>query len=170
MLKSVAEPVSEVSSVVGLVEKLQAFLPDSRINWITAKHLGINSRVVVIERANQHETGFITLINPEIVEFHGPKLSRVESDFSLPELHVSVERRAEATIRFTDEFGNSVEKRFAGPNCRLILQAIDQLDGKLMTINLNKYRRQSIKGYLRHLSKKLELQGQNGQQKNLIES
>ena len=109
------------------------------------------------------------MADPEVLEFHGPVLSRVESDLSFPGLHVSVNRRAEATIRFQNESGNVDQQRFAGPNCRLILQAIDQLDGQLMIVNLNRYRRQSIKGYLRHLSKKIGEQTENSQPKKLVD-
>ena len=158
ILESVAGPFSDFDSVGGLSQKLRGFLTDQRIKWITAKHLGVNARMIVIEKALEDRLEFQTLINPEIIKFHGPIVSRVEYDFSLPGLNVSVERRAEATIRFKDENGEQHEKRFLGPACRLILQAIDQLDGKVMIINLNTHRRQSIKGYLRHLSKKLELQ------------
>jgi peptide deformylase len=158
ILTSVAEPVSDYDSVAGIVPKLQEIMTGRRVNWISAKHLGINSRLIVIERSNQDESGYLTLINPEILSHHGPILSRVESDFSLPELHVSVERRADALVRYFDEHGTVHDRKFVGPTGRLIQQAIDQLDGKLMTINLHRYRRQSIKGYLRNLSRKFENQ------------
>ena len=169
ILTSVADPVSDFNSAAGLSANLQESLVGKRVNWISAKHLGVNSRLIVVERSNQHEPGYITLINPEILSQHGPVISRVESDFSLPELNVSVERRADALVRYCDEHGNVFEKKFAGPTCRLIQQAIDQLDGKLMISNLHKFRQQSISGYLRHLSRKLEKQAESQSKSNLVD-
>ena len=123
ILESVAGPFSDFDSVGGLSQKLRGFLTDQRIKWITAKHLGVNARMIVIEKALEDRLEFQTLINPEIIKFHGPIVSRVEYDFSLPGLNVSVERRAEATIRFKDENGEQHEKRFLGPACRLILSS-----------------------------------------------
>lgn len=169
ILSSVAEPIKAATNCTELIDKLTEVLKDSDPKWISSKHLGLNSRLIVIKRSNAGDSGSLVLANPEVLEFHGPVLSRVESDLSCPGLHVSVNRRAEATIRFQNESGDDDQQRFAGPNCRLILQAIDQLNGKLMTVNLNRHRRQSIKGYLRHLSKKLDHQTENSQAKNLVD-
>ncbi|WP_342358742.1 peptide deformylase [Terrarubrum flagellatum] len=118
---------------------------------VTAPHIGVLQRVVVIELA-----GFKTpriYINPEIVWTSSERIEATEGSVSMPGAAEKMERYATIRVRFQGLDGVEREEEASGFHAVCLQHEIDQLDGVFWIQKLSRLKRERlIKRYEKHAS------------------
>ena len=107
---------------------------------ITAPHIGIGRRVVVLELSAQE--GPRTYVNPALV-WAAPELIRhVEGSVSMPGVTEEIERPARVRVRYQDLSGAAHEEEAEGLRAVCHQHEIDQLDGVFWLQKLSRLKRE----------------------------
>lgn len=109
---------------------------------ITAPHVGVLTRLVVIELSPKD--GVRTYVNPEVVEASTERIRQVEGSVSLPGVTEEVERAARALVRCRDLDGLEREEWVEGLLAVCIQHEIDQLDGIFWLQRLSRLKRERV--------------------------
>ncbi|SBW15612.1 peptide deformylase [Brucella sp. 10RB9215] len=109
---------------------------------ITAPHIGISKRVVVLEL--DRTAGPKTYINPEIVWAFEEKIRHQEGSVSMPGVVDEVERHARIRLRYQDLDGNEQTEESDGLLAVCHQHEIDQLDGIFWVQRLSRLRRERL--------------------------
>ncbi len=125
-----------------LVRRLWRVLEADTGVGLAAPQVGSDLRVLVL-RDPEAEAGRDkhTMINPEIQEFFGPRVSYEEGCLSFPGLFTDVERPAGVVVRYLDETGHPHRLRAQSLLARIVQHELDHLDGILFVDRLPFYRR-----------------------------
>jgi peptide deformylase len=132
----------EVSIEEFNTEKFQQFLKDLlhtaetseeqvgiESGGISAPQVGINKRVVYIFN---YDTGeFELLINPMVQNIGKKTDIDVEGCLSVPNIEKNVERFKKIKVKYMDQYGNTVNRRFSDLNARVVQHENDHLEGIL---------------------------------------
>lgn len=94
---------------------------------ITAPHVGVSQRVVVLELDTSE--GPRTYINPQIIRASPEMILHKEGSVSMPGVNDEVERHARVRIRYQDIDGNMQTEESDGLRAVCHQHEIDQLDG-----------------------------------------
>ena len=109
---------------------------------ITAAHIGVHQRVVVIE-LNKAD-GVRVYINPEIVSASSTLLRQTEGSVSMPGATEDVERPSAIRLRYQTLSGETREEDAEGFLAICIQHEIDQLDGIFWLQRLSKLKRDRL--------------------------
>ncbi|MBR0895675.1 peptide deformylase [Bradyrhizobium tropiciagri] len=109
---------------------------------ITAPHIGVSLRVVVLELdANE---GPRTYINPEIIRASPEMILHKEGSVSMPGVTDEVERHARVRTRYWDIDGNMQTEESDGLRAVCHQHEIDQLDGVFWIRRLSRLKRERL--------------------------
>jgi peptide deformylase len=109
---------------------------------ITAPHIGVPLRVVVLEL--DAETGPQTYVNPEI-EWASPEMIlHKEGSVSMPGVNDEVQRHARVRIGYQDIDGNTHSEESDGLRAVCHQHEIDQLDGMFWIQRLSRLKRDRL--------------------------
>src|SRR5262245_7485721 len=109
---------------------------------ITAPHIGIPSRVVVLEL--DAKDGARTYVNPEI-EWASPEMiMHREGSVSMPGVNDDVQRHARVRISYQDVDGNLQNEESEGLRAVCHQHEIDQLDGMFWINRLSRLKRERL--------------------------
>ena len=109
---------------------------------ITAPHIGISLRVVVLDLdAND---GARTYVNPEIIWASPETIMHREGSVSMPGVTDDVERHARVRIRYQDTDGNMQTEESDGLRAVCHQHEIDQLDGVFWIKRLSRLKRERL--------------------------
>lgn len=114
-------------------ERLNVLLDDMKETLVLANGAGLAApQVGVLKRVAivSVDDAFYELINPEIIETEGEKISP-EGCLSLPGICGTVNRPYKVTVRAQDRFGKTFTARGEGLLARAFCHEIDHLDGIL---------------------------------------
>jgi peptide deformylase len=109
---------------------------------ITAPHIGISQRLVVIELAA--EDGVRTYVNPKIVRASADRVRHEEGSVSMPGVAEEVERAARVRVRFQDLAGAEQDEEAEGLLAICLQHEIDQLDGIFWIQRLSRLKRDRL--------------------------
>ncbi|MBB5703876.1 peptide deformylase [Ochrobactrum daejeonense] len=109
---------------------------------ITAPHIGIMKRVVVLELSA--DEGPKTYVNPELVWASEEKTRHQEGSVSMPGVVDEVERPARVRIRYQDLSGGEQIEEADGLLAICHQHEIDQLDGIFWIQRLSRLRRERL--------------------------
>jgi peptide deformylase len=109
---------------------------------ITAPHIGVALRLVVIELPDAAEPRFY--VNPEIVEASVQTIRHPEGSVSMPGVSEEVERPATITVRYRDLDGIEHSETAEGFLAVCLQHEIDQLDGLFWTSRLSRLKRERV--------------------------
>lgn len=142
-LRLKAEPVTLFDAglhalVADLVEAMRA-APGI---GITASHLGIAKRVVVIELPG--EDAVRTYINPCVVDASQAMARHPEGSVSMPGVTDEVERPASVRVRYQDKDGHERVEDADGLLAVCLQHEIDQLDGLFWIERLSRLKRERL--------------------------
>jgi peptide deformylase len=108
---------------------------------ITAPHIGIPLRVVVLELGRGSPQ---TYVNPQI-EWSSPEMStQREGSVSMPGVNDEVQRHARVRISFRDLDGNMQSEESDGLHAVCHQHEIDQLDGMFWIMRLSRLKRERL--------------------------
>jgi peptide deformylase len=109
---------------------------------ITAAHIGVLSRIIVIELSR--EDGGRTYVNPEIIWSSTETIQHMEGSVSMPEITGNIIRPKSIRFRYQDLEGISHEAAADGFLGICIQHEIDQLDGIFWLQRLSKLKRDRL--------------------------
>ena len=107
--------------------------PDHEGVGIAAPQVGINRRIVIVQRFDKEEKPFETIINPEILNSSDSLWKRIEGCLSIPEIRDTVERSWEITVKYSTLDGKIKQEVVSGFTARIFQHEIDHLNGVLFT-------------------------------------
>lgn len=141
-LRAVADPVTLFDSAL---QELGTDLLDTMRAapgiGITAPHIGIAKRLVVLELP---EAGPKFYVNPQILWASEEKIHHQEGSVSMPGVVDEVERHARIKIRYQDLDGNEQTEESEGLLAVCHQHEIDQLDGIFWIQRLSRLRRDRL--------------------------
>ncbi|MFK0685693.1 peptide deformylase [Ochrobactrum sp. BD67] len=141
-LRTVAEPVTLFySALQELGNDLLDTMRAAPGIGITAPHIGIAKRLVVLELP---ESGPKFYVNPEITWVSDEKIHHQEGSVSMPGVVDDVERHARIKIRYQDLDGNEQTEDSDGLLAVCHQHEIDQLDGIFWIQRLSRLRRDRL--------------------------
>lgn len=118
---------------------------------ITAPHIGVLTRVVVLELSGPGSAK--TYINPEITWASDEKIRHQEGSVSMPGVVDDVERHARIHLRYQDIDGTELTEESDGLLSVCHQHEIDQLDGIFWLQRLSKLKRDRLIKRYQKLSK-----------------
>lgn len=138
-----AEPVTAFD---GALRELAADLLDTMRAapgiGITAPHVGVSLRVVVLEL--DPAEGARTYVNPEVIWASPETILHREGSVSMPGVNDDVERRARVRIGYRDLDGNLQTEESDGLRAVCHQHEIDQLDGVFWIRRLSRLKRERL--------------------------
>jgi len=142
-LASPARPVTVFDD--GLRELAQDLLDTMRSApgiGITAPHIGVPLRVVVLELDSKD--GPRTYVNPEITWASPEMILHREGSVSMPGINDEVQRHARVRISYQDLDGNTQTEESDGLRAVCHQHEIDQLDGMFWLQRLSRLKRERL--------------------------
>jgi peptide deformylase len=109
---------------------------------ITAPHIGVSLRVVVLDL--DAAGGAQTYVNPEIIWASPETILHPEGSVSMPGVHDEVSRHARVRISYQDVHGNLQTEESEGLRAVCHQHEIDQLDGLLWIKRLSRLKRERL--------------------------
>jgi peptide deformylase len=109
---------------------------------ITAPHIGISLRVVVLDL--DAGDGVRSYINPEIVWASPETILHREGSVSMPGVNDEVQRHARVRINYRDLDGNIASEESEGLRAVCHQHEIDQLDGLFWITRLSRLKRERL--------------------------
>ena len=142
-LKTVAAPVTVFDdALAGLAVDLLDTLRAAPGIGITAPHVGVPARVVVLELSP--EEGPRTYVNPQIIARSDEMMRHMEGSISMPGVTDELDRHARVTVRFQELDGTVREEEAEGLRAVCHQHEIDQLDGIFWVQRLSRLRRDRL--------------------------
>lgn len=154
VLAKVAKEVEKVSDIEALIRPMFELMYQSLGVGLAAPQVGLSKRFFVYNPSwDRHPGGDeIVVINPQILEYTGQKLTDVEGCLSVPELQAMIVRYSEIEVAYTTIEDNRVQVHLSGLPARIFQHEFDHLDGRLLIDRMDPLERQANV----HLLKKLE--------------
>src|SRR6201985_1841262 len=119
---------------------------------ITASHIGISLRVVVLDL--DPIVGARTYVNPEIIWTSPETILHREGSVSMPGVNDEVERHARIRIRYQDVYGIMQTEESDGLRAVCHQHEIDQLNGQFWINRLSRLKRERLIKRFEKLSRK----------------
>lgn len=146
-LRSMCAPVTEFNDeLVSLVENLRDTMRAAPGVGITAAHVGIMLRVVVLDIFPDKEVR--SYINPEVIWTSERTMRHEEGSVSMPGVIEEIERPSEIRIRYQDVAGIECVEDVSGFAAICHQHEIDQLNGIFWIQRLSRLKRdRAVKRY-----------------------
>ncbi|AHG45487.1 peptide deformylase [Rhizobium leguminosarum bv. trifolii CB782] len=142
-LKTVCTPVTVFdSSLAELADDLLATMRAAPGVGITAAHIGVFSRVTVLEL--DKSDGLRLYVNPEIIWFSKETMTHAEGSVSMPGATDEVTRPRSIRFRYQDAEGSMHEDVADGFLAICIQHEVDQLDGIFWLQRLSRLKRDRL--------------------------
>ena len=142
-LREVAEPVTAFDQALrDLANDLLDTMRAAPGIGITAPHIGVAKRVVVLELSK--ETGTHIYVNPEIIWASDETIKHQEGSVSMPGIVEDVERHARIKIRYQNLDGTEKTEESEGLLAVCHQHEIDQLNGTFWVQRLSRLRRERL--------------------------
>jgi peptide deformylase len=111
--------------------------PDHKGVGIAAPQVGINRRLILVQRFDKVGNPFELIFNPEIITFSDSLHSRIEGCLSIPIIRDTVIRPWMIEIKYQDRQGKLIHEKVEGFTARIFQHEIDHLNGILFTDRIN---------------------------------
>lgn len=136
ILHSISKPVSfDDSTINALISQMYLTVIDSLSKGvgIAAPQIGINKRVILVQRFDKDKEPFEAYINPTIIKYSDLKALRAEGCLSIDDLRSEVERSYAILISYFTINGDYRIEMVEDFVARIFQHEIDHLDGILFT-------------------------------------
>lgn len=142
LLRQKAEPVSDFGpGLAALAADLTETMIEAGGVGITAPHVGVSSRLVVLKLGDAPAEVFV---NPAITWVSDETATRDEGSVSMPGVIDAVTRPARIRLTWADLTGAPQEGEAEGWRATCLLHEIDQLDGIFWLQRLSRLRRDKV--------------------------
>ncbi len=144
--RRLATPAHPVTAFDGALRELAADLLDTMRAapgiGITAPHIGVSLRVVVLDL--DPVEGARTYVNPEIIWASPEMIMHQEGSVSMPGVNDDIERHARLRISYHDIHGNIQTEESTGLRAVCHQHEIDQLNGIFWIRRLSRLKRERV--------------------------
>jgi peptide deformylase len=130
-------------SVKKLVDDMIETMYTAKGVGLAATQVNVQKRIIVID-VSENKDQPLCLINPEIIEKNGEKLSE-EGCLSVPTFYEKINRAEHIKVRALDKNGDSFEFTATELLAVCVQHELDHLEGKLFVDYLSSFKRQRIK-------------------------
>ena len=138
-----AEPVTDFNDALReLADDLLETMHAAPGIGITAPHIGVSLRVVVLDL--DPVDGARTYVNPEIIWASPEMISHREGSVSMPGVNDDISRHARVRISYHDVHGNLQTEESAGLRAVCHQHEIDQLNGLFWIMRLSRLKRERV--------------------------
>ncbi|MEE1613532.1 peptide deformylase [Microvirga sp. CF3016] len=142
-LRQKAEPIGPVDEAVrALAGDLTDTMHAAPGIGITAPHIGVPRRLVVIQLESDREPHIY--IDPEMLWVSPERIRHVEGSVSMPGVTDEIERHARIRVRYRGLDGSEREEEAEGLMAVCLQHEIDQLDGIFWIDRLSKLKRDRL--------------------------
>jgi peptide deformylase len=142
-LRAVAAPVTAFDDTLrALAGDLHDTMRDAQGIGITAPHLGIAQRIVMLELSP--EEGPTIYVNPTIVWASDEHIRHAEGSVSMPSVTGEIERPARVRVHYQDFSGAEQIEEASGLRAVCHQHEIDQLDGIFWLQRLSALKRDQV--------------------------
>jgi peptide deformylase len=111
--------------------------PDHKGVGIAAPQVGINRKIILVQRFDKEGQAFEAYFNPEILRFSDSLHLRIEGCLSIPVTREAVQRPWGIWLRYQERSGAWREEYVEGFTARIFQHEIDHLNGLLFTDKLS---------------------------------
>ena len=156
-LLQISKPIKEITQEVKIfLDKMLHTMYESNGIGLAAPQVGVLSRLIVMDCSDKNNKKKpFKFINPEILEFSNDIAEFEEGCLSLPTQFAKVDRPESILVRFKDETGKKIRKRFYGIEATCLQHEIDHLNGKLFVDHISKLKKNRILNKLQKYKKKI---------------
>jgi peptide deformylase len=137
VLRKISSPVNRPDNkhLVLLTQRMLNTVthPDVDGVGIAAPQVGINRRLILVQRFDKEDEPFEAYFNPVIVSSAAEMVTRDEGCLSIPGCRGPVERPDIVEIKYIDKQGKEVTETVQGFTARIFQHEIDHLNGVLYT-------------------------------------
>ena len=156
-LLQISKPIKEITQEVKtFLDKMLNTMYDSNGIGLAAPQVGVLKRLIVMDCSDKNnKKKSFKFINPEILEFSNDIAEFEEGCLSLPTQFAKVDRPESILVRFKDETGKKIQKRFHGIEATCLQHEIDHLNGKLFVDHISKLKKNRILNKLQKYKKKI---------------
>ncbi len=141
ILKETANPVTSYDEeLTELVNDMRETMYESRGIGLAAPQIGVLTRVIVVD-VSDDQSGFFTLINPEIISHSGTERSQ-EGCLSIPEYRETINRHKSVTVTGNSLTGEIVTLEAQGLLGFCLQHEIDHLNGILFIDRLSRLKKE----------------------------
>jgi peptide deformylase len=155
VLRTKAAPVDGIDDEVRrLAADMLDTLADADGVGLAGPQVGESRRLIVVHPPAANDAPRRdprVLVNPEIVERHGPQVAAEEGCLSIPGIYDEVKRPERVRVRALDLDGADVDIEAEGMLSRILQHEIDHLDGVLFVDRIGPMRRALLRRRLRDL-------------------
>jgi len=135
ILRKESQPIKDPTNklVKHLAKRMHATVnhPDQKGVGIAAPQVGINRRLILVQRFDKAEKPFEAIINPEITAHSDSLHSLTEGCLSIPVIREEVSRPWSITVKYQDTTGKTITESVSGYTARIFQHEIDHLNGVL---------------------------------------
>ncbi|HOI31318.1 MAG: peptide deformylase [Bacteroidales bacterium] len=135
LLRTTSKPINDPSdpTVKLLARRMLATVTDPMHKGvgIAAPQVGINRRLILVQRFDQEDKVFDVIVNPQIIDFSDSLEAVTEGCLSIPNLRGEVLRPWLISIEYQDTTGRLITEKVSGYTARIFQHEIDHLDGIL---------------------------------------
>jgi len=129
VLRATCKDLKEVTKKTQkLIKDMMDTQAEAKGVGIAANQVGLNDRLAIITLGAKK---MLPIINPVILEYSDDIYEAEEGCLSLPGKWAPVRRSGEVTLKYLDEKGKEVVRKFKGFEARIVQHEVDHLDGKL---------------------------------------
>ncbi len=126
-LRTPADACVDIDDAIKVGRKMIRFCKKQELAiGMSAVQLGIMKRITVME---MELGGWRILVNPEMVRLFGGTSNKEEGCMSFPGIVGKVKRYRKARVKYIDESGNEVIKKFIGRNAIVVQHEQDHNNG-----------------------------------------
>jgi len=127
------------------------FLLKSQI--LIASQVGYALQLFIVDFSTKSKRNQQVFINPAVVSESGTMATFMESDLSIPNIEISVDRLSNLQVKYLDENLDEQVKEFSGQTARYVQHGMDFMKNQTMIDQINSFRYQSLSRALHQISK-----------------
>ena len=125
----------EDPKIADTIEELKRTIDENNLQALAAIQIGVPLRIIVLKK---EDGKFEVMINPTIYGKEGKYLPSKETDESLPDIYVTVQRYPTIKIMYEDIHGNTRYYKAEGDEAVLLQRKIDMVFGGYLFDKLSK--------------------------------
>jgi len=143
-LRSAADPVGEITEEIrGIWDDMVETMDAMPGYGLAAPQVGVMLRLAVVDCSTERGQA-VRLADPEIFMASEELFDWEEASPNLPGVSARISRPARVAVRYTDETGARVERKFEELWATSVQHQIDHLEGRMFFDNLSRTRREML--------------------------
>lgn len=116
------------SQPLELAKQLFEVIENTKAIGVSANQIGIRARVFIM-----YGDPCVVCFNPRIVDVSNDEIMLEEGCLSFPNLFIKIKRPQGIRVRYENELGETITRKFVGMSARVFQHELDHLNGVVFT-------------------------------------